>query len=116
MKTEIEDYGEYKVLSDTYTQDSFIPFEIRTSNTKSLCFGTYIFSKDIINIFFIQSNQKGDMKKLINYLVGKFETNNIRFFGVINKVNFYFLRGFKEEYIYDYMHQEHVLCLTGKWE
>lgn len=100
--------------TDLIEKEVFTPFHIETRNN-SLCIGTFILSKKLINVFLINC-KKGELKHIINYLTNKYNTNKIRFYGVMIKTNFSGLRGFREVYIYDKFFEEYVLCLEGKWE
>lgn len=94
--------------------EGFTPFHIITENG-TICTGTFIHEENYINIFGIWSKFKGDMKKCIEYLIKKFNTNDIQFYCIMSWDILWKVKGFTVLVINDTITKEPVLCLRGKW-
>lgn len=82
---------------------------------KSLINGCYSKKEKKIYCWLVYSYQKGDFKKMMNFVCEKYKTEDIIFTSTIGQLNFV-LKGFKETEHYHKGMKEMIPCLEGKWK
>jgi len=94
--------------------EEFTPYELRCET--GWIVGTYQHKDNRICVSHVNSDKKGTMKKLIEYLVTKFKTNNILFYNILNTNIADRVKGFETFIMEDPHFHEPVICLRGMWK
>jgi hypothetical protein len=72
--------------------------------------------KDCLFVWHVMSTEKGSMKKMMDFLVGKLGQDNIEFCQVISPLLMQKLKGFKPKNVYHELAKDWQVDYVGKWE
>lgn len=92
----------------------FVPGTFKTGKGSWMAV-SYIEAEDTISISNVNSEEKGDMKRMIEAAIKKFGTNKILFYNVMSNQLADRIQGFTKEIIIDPLHKEAVVCFRGVW-